>query len=88
VTETLPEARVPIDQVLQSIALEPTIWMRFAAFWNEGNDGAKWFPTAVELTSGAPPPSFNEGFWKYRAAVLSASTIAGEDAAAVLKMAA
>lgn len=60
--------RTSLDEALTHMSSEDQMWVRLAAIQR---DDAKWHLRLLELTSGAPPPSWKPMTWDYPWAVLT-----------------
>jgi Schlafen, AlbA_2 len=60
--------RTSLDEALTHISSEAQVWVRLAAIQR---DDTKWHLRLLELTSGAPPPSWKLMTWDYPWAVLT-----------------
>lgn len=60
--------RTSLDEALTHISSEDQVWVRLAAIQR---DDAKWHLRLLELTSGAPPPSWKLMTWDYPWAMLT-----------------
>ncbi len=67
--------RTSLDEAIGHIAAETKIWVRVAAV---RRDDDKWHARLVELTSGAPPPSWKPLTWDYPWALLTARVESGK----------
>ena len=77
----LPDSQIPLADLLEHVASEPTVWVRVAAVAVNG----EWQQSLLELTSGAPPPSWKRMELRYEAAVLLATRRKGVTVASWLR---
>jgi len=73
---------VSCDEALQHIATESQIWLRLAAV---RDDDGSWSARLVELTSGAPAPSWEPRTWEYPGALFHGQLDDGAAAADCLR---
>lgn len=67
--------RTGSDEALEHISAEATIWVRLAAICREDDF---WHARLVELTSGAPPPSWDSLAWEYPRALFTGFAESGD----------
>lgn len=66
-----------LDELREHLAAQPRVWIRLAA----GRPQDTWQLAAVEITTGAAPPSWRARRWLYENARFVATTVAGRTAA-------
>ncbi len=75
------ESQTPLTGTLTHIQAEPVIWIRLAAV--RGENG--WTAALLEMTSGSPPPDWEQKDWEYPEALLVAILMSGEQIAESLR---
>lgn len=73
-----------IEDLQAALRNEEQVWVRTAAAVNPQADGT-WQVHFMELTTGAPPPSWTEAYWEYKQAVLMAACESGDAVARWVK---